>query len=341
MKHLLIAASVLAMTAGASSAQTSITFSGTAAAGVAKDANPLASYQSSNTPAYGSSTDVHAYSTFELDVAATGTTDSGLTFGLTDSLTGGTSYTLSDSDGFDTNGGTLGNPTIYVSGAYGKVSFSADNLDAYNTDVSWSGNGDVSYSGTFGGVSVGLVYNINSYTVSDQSGAAAVGDPAVTTGPFKGGQAAVMASAKLGGIALSADYNQDNAAGYKSIWDASAAYTMGAFTGTLSASNGNNDGAGGTYDTAETLKLAYASGGMGAYVQAKSSYAGHSVEYAVGGSYASGPISLNVDVADVTAVNHPKAEWTVTAGYDLGNGLALTAGANYTNDMMVGATMKF
>ncbi len=47
MKHLLIAASVLALTAGASSAQTSITFSGTAAAGVAKDAHPAASYQSS------------------------------------------------------------------------------------------------------------------------------------------------------------------------------------------------------------------------------------------------------------------------------------------------------
>ncbi len=215
---------------------------------------------------------MHAYSTFELDVAATGTTDSGLTFGVTDSLTGGTSYTLSDSDGFDTNGGTLGNPSVFVSGAYGKMTFEADGLDAYNTDVSVD-------TGTTATLVRGHLRRLDGRLDHRSRSSAFV---------------VSWLAPKLGGIALSADYNQDMA-GY-SIWDASAAYTMGAFTGTLSASNDNNRWRP-AYDTAETLKLAYASGGVGAYVKAKTSYAGPNAEYAVGGSYASGPISLNVDVA--------------------------------------------
>ena len=327
MKHLLIAASVLAMTAGVASAD--VTFTGTASAGIAQNGTKNGGAHNSGTAAnttavnapsitatsaYAADNKFHAYSDFDLAVAASGTTDSGLTFGATTDIHAGYTYTLGDGDGFEYKGGSLGEPTVYVSGSFGKVSFSAQNMDAYNTDVSWSGAGDVAYDGTFGGITVGIVTDLET------------------------ADSAVMASYTSGGLTLSADYNQDSAATYKAIWDASGSYTMGAVTGTVSASN---DGAGGTYDTYETVKLAYSAGGIGAWVQGKTSYAGHNTEFAIGGSYASGPMSLTLEVDDVTTANNAVAKWTVTAGYDMGNGLALTAGANYTNDVMLGATMSF
>ncbi len=85
--------------------------------------------------------------------------------------------------------------------------------------MTWSDtgtNGDVKYEGTFGSFNVGLVTDLELVGLS------------------------VMVGYTMGALALSADYNQDSAVGCSDIWDASAAYTMGAFTGTLSATNDNN-----------------------------------------------------------------------------------------------------
>ncbi len=320
MKHLLIAASILAMTAGVASAD--ITFSGSASAGIAKNGTANSGTPDPNTAGSPYSVDgvYHAYSDFDLAVSASGATDSGLTFGATVDIHSGVAYTLAHDDGFDLKGGTQGWPSIFISGSFGKITFSANNIDAYNTDVTWSDtgtNGDVKYEGTFGSFNVGLVTDLE---LSDSS---------------------VMVGYTMGALALSADYNQDSAVGCSDIWDASAAYTMGAFTGTLSATNDNNICMAPGYDTSETLKLAYSSNGIGAWVKGTTAYTGSNAEFAVGGSYASGPVSLTVEIDDVTQANHTYTKWTVTGGYDLGNGLALTAGANYTDDVMIGATMKF
>jgi len=331
MKHLLIAASVLAMTAGVASAD--VTFSGTASAGIAQNGTKNGGAHNSGTAlnttavnapsitatsAYAADNKFHAYSDFDLAVAASGTTDSGLTFGATTDIHAGYTYTLGDGDGFEHKGATLASPTVFISGSFGKVSFSANNLDFYNTDVSNSGKADVQYEGTFGGLTVGLITDIESTDT------------------------AAMVAYSSGPISLSGDYNQDSTAGAKAIWDASASYTMGVFTGTVSATNDNNIvGSGGTYDTSESVKLAYASGGIGAWVKGTSAYGAKKAELALGGSYASGPMSLTVEVDDVTQANHGYYKWTVTGAYDMGNGLSLVAGANYTNDAMVGASMKF
>ncbi len=58
------------------------------------------------------------------------------------------------------------------------------------------------------------------------------------------------------------------------------------------------------YDTSETLKLAYSSNGIGAWVKGTTAYTGSNAEFAVGGSYASGPVSLTVEIDDVTQANH-------------------------------------
>jgi len=303
MKHLLIAASVLAMTAGVASAD--ISFSGSSAtAGIAQNGTKNGGSSDAAMKASGETDNAyHVYSSFALKVSGSGTTDSGLTFGATMSVTGGITYTLGDDKGFEYKSGSLGMPSVFVSGSFGKITFSHDNLDAYNTDVSWSGSGDVQYDGTFGGVTVGVV------------------------GDLETGDLAGMVSTTISGLTLSADYNQDSAG--TDLWDASASYTMGVFTGTVAATNDNGCPA---CTTEETVTLAYASGGVTASAKYRTS--DQTVEVAAG--YTSGPMSFNVDYR-----NTATAKWTVTAGYDLGNGLALTAGVNYTNDVMLGATMSF
>lgn len=318
MKHLLIAASILAMSAGYAAAD--ISWSASASAGVAKNSTSNGGAADPNTASAPWSTDdaFHAYSNFDIVVTATGQTDSGLSFGASFDASGGESYALADDDGFSDNGGSFGTPSIYVSGTFGKITFSAENIDFFNSDVANGGavgDGDVKYEGTFGGLGVGLVADIES------------------------GDLAVQGTYTLAGIALSADYNQDSTA--DAIWDASAGYTMGNFSATLSATNDNNIGTSGVgYDVSESVKLAYSAGGIGAWVKANSNVSPDATSFDVGGSYASGPISVTVEADDVTSANGDVA-WTVTGAYDLGGGLSLEAGTNYTGDVMVGAAMSF
>jgi outer membrane protein OmpU len=307
MKKILLATTILAMTAGFASAD--ITFSGSASAGVAKNGIDNGGSPDPNTTGLADDT-FFSYSNFDLVVTATGQTDSGLSFGASFDASAGQSYALADDDGFDENGGAFGTPTIYVSGTFGKISFSTDNLDFYNTDVVNSGDADVQYEGTFGGFGVGLIGDVDS------------------------GDLAAQASYTLAGIALSADYNQNGAA--DAIWDASASYTMGAFTGTLAA---DNDTA--AFDVEESIKLAYSNNGIGAWAKANSNAAPDDTSFDVGASYAANGYSVTVEVSDVTAANNTVAHWTVTGNYDLGGGLSLEAGANYSGDVMVGAAMSF
>ena len=58
-----------------------------------------------------------------------------------------------------------------------------------------------------------------------------------------------------------------------------------------------------------------------------------------GGGYTANGLSVAASVDNVTGVNGDDPHWTVTASYDLGGGLTVEAGTNYTQDVMVGATM--
>ena len=268
MKKILLATTILGMTAGFASAE--IAFTGAATAGFAKNATAS----------------VSAYSSLKLSVAATGETDSGLTFGASTSVSAGETYDLADDDGFAGEDGKFGTPSIFIAGSFGKVTFANNDFDFYDDAT---GKADVKYEGTFGAVSVGLISDVDN-----------------------GGY-----SAKLGysanGIALSADSDSTNR------WNASAAYTMGAVTATLSSNEGN----------VTTLKVAYAANGISASVAADNA---NDWDLALG--YAANGMSIGVSTDE-------ESKWTATAGYDLGGGLSLAAGSNYTNDAFIGAKMAF
>ncbi len=124
-----------------------------------------------------------------------------------------------------------------------------------------------------------------------------------------------QATYTLAGIALTANYDTYG------LWNASAAYTMGAITATAATDESSNS----------SVKLAYSANGISASAQYNTSDA--SVD--VAGGYASGAFALDADYNTVSG------NWNATASYDLGNGLSLVAGTNYTGDMMVGAKMVF
>ncbi len=292
MKHLLIAASILAMTAGVASAE--ITFSGSASAGVAKNGTSNGGSADPNTS--GLSDDAfHSYSSFTLNVTASGQTDSGLSFGASTGISAGRSYGLASDDGFDVGGATLDDAEIWVSGDFGKLSFNSDNYDFFDDT---NGGGDVKYDGTFGGFGVGLIADVDT------------------------GDASVSASYTVAGVSLSANADTYN------LWNVSASYTMGSITATAATDESSNS----------SVELAYSANGISA--SAKYNTPSGAIDVAAG--YASGPMSVNVSVDDVTdTAGNGFAMWTVTGGYDLGGGMSLEAGTNYTGDVMVGAKMSF
>ena len=126
MKKILLATTILGMTAGFASAE--IAFSGSATAGIASNGTANSGESDPNTS--GQTDDTYSvYSSMKLSVAATAETDSGLTFGASTSVSVGETYAMADDDGFELQDGTFGDPTIFVSGSFGKETFDNDGLD--------------------------------------------------------------------------------------------------------------------------------------------------------------------------------------------------------------------
>ena len=127
------------------------------------------------------------------------------------------------------------------------------------------------------------------------------------------------ASAKIGFTsgALAINANSDT----YGLSNIDVTYTMGSIAVTAATDESQNS----------SLKLAYDANGMSASAQFNTS--DDSVDLAAG--YSANGLSVNADTNTVSNA------WTVTASYDLGGGLSVEAGTNYTQDMMLGAKMAF
>ena len=228
MKKILLATTLLAGSAGFAAAD--ITWGGSAAAGIASNGTANGGLADPN--AFGKTDDAfHVYSNVNLAVTFSGATDGGLTFGATFDTTAGTSYGLADDDGFDSNGGSFGMPTVWVEGSFGKLAFSDDNYDFYDDT---NAGGDMEYTGTFGAVSVGLIADVDlneaSAKVGFTSGALAInantdtyglsnidatytmGSIAITAATDESSNASLKVAYSNNGISASAQYNTDGGA---------------------------------------------------------------------------------------------------------------------------------
>ena len=213
MKKVLLATTILGMTAGFAAAD--IAFKGTATAG----------FGSVNGAAFDS------YTSFKLGVAATAESDAGISFGASFSATSGTTFDFDGEDSaFDAEDGAFEEPTVFVSGDFGKVAFSIDNFDNYydddNTGLTDSdgadGAHDVEYTLSISDFSVGVRADIDS-----------------------GGTSATLGYS-AGAVALGANFDDSDA------WDVSVEGTFDAITAGLTVDS----------DEIATLSLDYSANGV-------------------------------------------------------------------------------
>ncbi len=157
MKKILLATTVLGLSAGYAAAD--VSWSASAAAGIASDQGG----------------DYAPYSFMKIGVKGSAETDGGITFSASTDMTRGEKFNTGGDlgDGFESKSGSFGMPTISVGGAFGTVSFSTDNIDFF--DDHWTGEGDVKYVGTFGAINVGVISDIDNGDYSVQLGYSANG----------------------------------------------------------------------------------------------------------------------------------------------------------------------
>ena len=281
MKKILLATTMLVGTAGFAAADGHITFSGSAAAGIASEAGgPF-----------------ETFSSVGLDVTFAGSSDTGLEFGATFGTSAGRSFDLGadPTEAFADEDGAFGMPEIFISGSFGRVAFSDDDYDMFDDA---NGGGDVKYTGTFGAFSVGLIADVDASEFS------------------------ASADATFAGVTVHADADTYD------LYNVSAAYTMGAFTGKVGTNEASD----------HYIRGEYAGGALSAFAQYNSVADGN--QWEVGAGYSANGISVDASVNEAE-------EFAVTAGYDLGGGLSLDAGIDgLTSDagnanMFVGASMSF
>ena len=142
MKNILLATTALVMSAGFASAE--VTLSGVGEAGIA------------NTTAAAST----VYSGMKVKFAAGTTTDNGLSMKVDGTIGAGNTLDLLDDFELDTVGGTMGVPTLTISG--GGVTVVMENGAIGNKYDGDGDDGDIGVSGTFGDLTWGITAETNS-----------------------------------------------------------------------------------------------------------------------------------------------------------------------------------
>jgi outer membrane protein OmpU len=235
MKKILLATTILGMTAGFAAADVSV--SGSASAGIARDAD----YDHEDSESLAPDDQFHVYNTVTIKFGSKIVTDSGIEFGLSTSISGGNSYSLGD-DGFADEGGNLGAAKVTISGAFGKLTFKDDGIDMLYSDGT---AGDVSYDYSAGDLSFSIVSDID-------------GTEGVDSEDANGVDWSASLGYTVSGVALSLATDSTTSS------SASVSYTSGAITGTVEMDAPEGD------DTVNTLTVAYAANGISAEVSTSS-----------------------------------------------------------------------
>jgi outer membrane protein OmpU len=194
MKKILLATTILGMTAGFAAAEVKI--SGSASMGIARDGD--------NTVQHGNNDgEFHVYNSGTIAFGATVVSDAGVEFGMSTDVTFGNSYSFADDEGFATEEALIGAPTLTAKGAFGTLTFADDGIDQLYSDAP---AGDVSYAYSAGDLSFTIVSDVDASTVVDWS--ANVGYT-------------------MSGVALSLTTDANDS------YNVSASYTTGGITGTI------------------------------------------------------------------------------------------------------------
>jgi outer membrane protein OmpU len=165
MKKVLLATTALVLSAGIASAE--ISFSGSAATGIGRDDVNGRDGLVSGDEGFHASNDgeFHVYNSGSIDISASTETANGLTIGVSTSVDFGTSFAFDDG-GFASEGGTIGAPTLTISGSGVTLTFADDGVDHLQDDDE-AGDVGVAYSSDT--MSVGVVLDVDSSSANQWS----------------------------------------------------------------------------------------------------------------------------------------------------------------------------
>jgi outer membrane protein OmpU len=148
MKNVLFATTALVLTAGVASAE--VTFSGAAGAGVTSSAG----------------TDMRVWSGIDLNVAASATTDSGMTVSVAEDFGGGELIDWDDDYAVDAQGSDLDQPAVTI--VSGGITIVLDNNEVDHLD-SDAVAGDMSVSAAMGDATIAVVLDVDQSSGTDFS----------------------------------------------------------------------------------------------------------------------------------------------------------------------------
>ena len=244
--------------------------------------------------------DMVAYSGYDMNVAVSAETDSGIVFGMGFDMGAGLIADQNDDRAMDTQGETIATSALTATMNGYTLSIGSDKLDDVYDDTQ---NGDIGLSGNVGGVAFNLVHDLTDEVVAKAAtykaatGTAGHGNYkaatfadavaatvestslslggaagavsytfAMTTGNDSGDSAAKGSLTYTGVENLSLTLAHDNAGKLEGISKVTAKYTMGSLTATLSMADDKNH-VGNTNKNkkaSNNLSLAYAANGLAA-----------------------------------------------------------------------------
>jgi outer membrane protein OmpU len=225
MKNVLFATTALVLTAGVASAE--VTLSGKAEAGVVSVA--VGSTDGRGDLVAATSTDMEVYSGIDIDITASGATDSGITISTTVDMGAGDIADVADKE-LDTQGADLGEPTIAITSGATTISLANQGIDDLYDDTQ---NGDIGIATAFGDATVAITYDTNA-AANEATLSYALGYS--------------VSGVSLSIVGTDADDNGDSA------MVISGTYSMGDMTIGLESDNM------GAADTVNTLSVSYVAG---------------------------------------------------------------------------------
>jgi outer membrane protein OmpU len=301
MKKVLLATSALFLTAGVASAE--LTFSGTAGAGVIKADAATGSIADTNG-------DYQVYSGIDINVAASATTDSGMTLSASTDIGEGMLADIADKE-VNAQDDSLDEVTFTMSMSGTTITLKDEGVsDYYDGDLE---NYDIGISGSFGELSYGLALDSNKNEADAVTGVAS--DYSATVGY------------SMGGVSLTVNTNQYDDSNKTTI---TAAYTMGDMTFSV-----KNDNKGSATDV-NTIKVSYVAGPATITLSTaddKSSKANDKASWDASIAYKVGAYTINASTDEDSA-------WEADVQYDLGGATAFVA-ADHNKTTVAGVSFAF
>jgi len=305
MKNVLFATTALVLTAGVASAE--VTFSGAAGAGVSKTKG----------------VDMTVWSGIDLDVAASATTDSGMTVSVAEDFGGGQLADYNDDYAVEDQTSDLDTPTITIAMGATTITLEEEAIDDRYDDTQ---QGDIGIATSFGDATVALTLDTRSdetdcvLTDADDTADCTAANGTVTDDA----QYSYSLGYTVAGVALSLTGTDSDDNGNAAM-KVGASYTMGNITvGVTSDDKGQNGN-----DRVNEVTASYVAGPATISVAAADDDS-----WSASVAYTAGAMSVNVGTDN-------NEEWDANVSYDLGGGISLNAATNHAEYVAAGINFTF